>query len=153
MKCTRHHLRALRSHHPAGSSTSTLTSAAARAQGGRLCVAAAAGEGAPRGILLGASDSGGMQYIEPPAAVPLNNELGAARAEAAAAEEAVLWRLTGRLADIDFDLQRALDVVRAQLGCLPLVRMLAGLPIGLSPCGAFQPWAEGLRPRRPCSGG
>lgn len=102
--------------------------AAAMAQGGRLCVAAAAGEGAPRGILLGASDSGGMQYIEPPAAVPLNNELGAARAEAAAAEEAVLWRLTGRLADVDADLQRALDVVRSQLGCLPSAKMLAGLP-------------------------
>ena len=81
------------------------------AQGGRLCVAAAASEGAPRGILLGASASGSMQFIEPPAAVPLNNELAAARAEALAAEEAVLWRLTGRVADIEVDLQRALDAV------------------------------------------
>ncbi len=74
-------------------------------------MAAAASEGAPRGILLGASDSGSMQFIEPPAAVPLNNELAAARAEALAAEEAVLWRLTGRVADIEVDLRRALDAV------------------------------------------
>jgi len=87
-------------------------------QGGRLCVAAAAGEGAPRGILLGASGAGGMQFVEPPAAVPLNNELAAARAEALAADEAVLWRLTGRVADAEADLTRALDVVRPQAPAL-----------------------------------
>ena len=105
---------------------------------------AAAGEGAPRGILLGASESGGMQYIEPPAAVPLNNELAAARAEAAAAEEAVLWRLTGRVADIDADLQRALDVVRPSWDAYA-ARVLFSV---LRPRAPRQ-----LRPKRPSSGG
>lgn len=48
-------------------------------QGGRLCVAVAAGEGAPRGVVLGGGGPGGGLYLEPPAAVPLNNELAAAR--------------------------------------------------------------------------
>ena len=144
----RFHLRALRSSHTASSATSRLNGAAAWAQGGRLCVAAAAGEGAPRGILLGASESGGMQYIEPPAAVPLNNELGAARAEAAAAEEAVLWRLTGRLADIDADLQRALDVARLQSACLGECHDAVCRVKHFISCDLKQP-----PPRTPSSGG
>ncbi len=88
-------------------------------------MAAAVGDGAPRGILLGASGAGGLQFVEPPAAVPLNNELAAARAEALAADEAVLWRLTGRVADAEADLRRALDVVWTQ-ALLVLVTSHAG---------------------------
>ena len=78
---------------------------------GRICLACAPGPDSPRGITLGSSASGGIVYIEPSAALPLNNELGAARAEAAAAEEAVRWQLTGLLADVDGDLGLALDTV------------------------------------------
>lgn len=51
--------------------------------------------------------------MEPPAAVPLNNELAAAKGEAAAAEEAVMWRLTGLISDNLTDVQAALDAVSA----------------------------------------
>lgn len=54
---------------------------------------------------------GGAFYIEPPSAVPLNNELAAARGEAAAAEDNVLWHLTGQIIDNLEDVQRALDNV------------------------------------------
>ena len=54
---------------------------------------------------------GGAFYIEPPSAVPLNNELAAVRGEAAAAEDNVLWRLTGQIIDNQEDIQRALDNV------------------------------------------
>lgn len=43
----------------------------------------------------------------------LNNELAAARGEAGAAEENVLWQLTGQVIDNLEDIQRALDNVRA----------------------------------------
>ena len=56
----------------------------------------------------------GFQYIEPQAAVSLNNELAAARGEMFAAEEEVLWKLTGQLADYMEDIERALQVVGAQ---------------------------------------
>ena len=49
--------------------------------------------------------------MEPPSAVPLNNELAAVRGEAAAAEENVLWKLTGQVIDNLEDMQRALDNV------------------------------------------
>jgi hypothetical protein len=81
-------------------------------QGGRMCVAMAVGDSPPRGLILGTG--AGVVYVEPPAAVPLNNELGAARAEAAAAEEAVLWGLTGQVADAEETLQRALDAVNTR---------------------------------------
>lgn len=54
---------------------------------------------------------GGAFYIEPPSAVPLNNELAAVRGEAAAAEDNVLWQLTGQIIDNVEDMQRALDNV------------------------------------------
>ncbi|EIE19122.1 hypothetical protein COCSUDRAFT_38365 [Coccomyxa subellipsoidea C-169] len=76
---------------------------------GRLCVAVAAAEKPPRGVLLGSA--AGIIYLEPPAAVPLNNELAAARGEAYAAEEAVLWRLTGLVVDAEEDVRRALEIV------------------------------------------
>jgi hypothetical protein len=45
-----------------------------------MCVAVpVSAEGPPKGILLGSS--GGVLYVEPPAAVPLNNDLAAARGE------------------------------------------------------------------------
>lgn len=52
------------------------------------------------------------RYIEPPAAVPINNELAAARGEMYAAEEAVLWRLTGRVVEAVDEIQGTLDKVR-----------------------------------------
>ncbi|GIL91154.1 hypothetical protein Vretifemale_18815, partial [Volvox reticuliferus] len=64
-------------------------------RGGRMCVAVPAGTKISNGVLLGSSPGGSLQFVEPPAAMGLNNELGAARAEAQAAEEAVLWQLTG----------------------------------------------------------
>ncbi|KAK9818002.1 hypothetical protein WJX72_005611 [[Myrmecia] bisecta] len=80
-------------------------------QAGRMCVAVAASGGVPKGILLGSSPGGGMYYIEPSSAVPLNNDLGAARGEMFAAEEAVLWRLTSAVVDDRDDVQRCLDTV------------------------------------------
>ena len=69
-------------------------------QGGRICLAVpASGDMSSRGMLLGSSPGGGMMYIEPASCVPINNELAAARGKAKAAEEAVLWRLTGGIAD------------------------------------------------------
>ena len=52
------------------------------------------------------------RYVEPPAAVPLNNDLAAARGELYGAEEAVLWRLTGDVGDARYALQDTLDKVR-----------------------------------------
>lgn len=57
--------------------------------------------------------------MEPPAAVPLNNELAAARGELYGAEEAVLWRLTGDVGDARYALQDTLDKVgRAGTCCI-----------------------------------
>lgn len=83
-------------------------------QGGKVCLAVVVGEAPPKGLILGTGP--GVVYVEPPAAVPLNNELGIARAEAASAEEAVLWRLTGQVADVVDSLQQALHAV-----CLPFL--------------------------------
>jgi dsDNA-specific endonuclease/ATPase MutS2 len=81
-------------------------------RGGRVCVAVpeaglgavsgaeggsspAARRLAATGVLLGSAP--GLRFIEPASAVQANNDLGAARAEADAAEEDVLWRLSGLL--------------------------------------------------------
>ena len=82
------------------------------AQGGRLCLAVPSSDAQPKGILLGGSNAAGVVYVEPQAAVPLNNELAAARGEAYAAVESVLWKLTGLIADAVDDVQRVLDTVR-----------------------------------------
>ena len=68
-------------------------------------------EAQPKGIVLGGSSAAGVLYVEPQAAVPLNNDLAAARGEAYAAVESVLWSLTGLIADAEDDMQRALDTV------------------------------------------
>jgi len=80
---------------------------------GRMCcaVAASASDGPPRGILLGSGPGGTVWYIESAAAVPLNNELTAAKGELTVAEEAVLWRLTGKVGDLEADLEHALHAV------------------------------------------
>ena len=80
-------------------------------QGHRLCLAVPGDGAAPKGMLLGSSPGGSILYVEPPAAVPLNNELAAARGEAYAAEEAVLWRVTGLVMQHVDSLQHALDTV------------------------------------------
>lgn len=69
------------------------------------------GAAPPKGVLLGSTPGGAIVYFEPPAAVPLNNELAAARGEAYAAEEAVLWRVTGAVMDVVDSLQHILDTV------------------------------------------
>ena len=80
--------------------------------GGRMCIAVPASlDGPPRGILLGSGPGGSTWYVEPAAAVPLNNELFGAQGELAAAEEAILWRLTGKVGDKEEDLSRALHAV------------------------------------------
>ena len=84
-------------------------------QSGRLCLAVPSSEAQPKGIVLGGSSSAGVLYVEPQAAVPLNNDLAAARGEAYAAVENVLWKLTGLIADTIEDVQQALDTVRHSL--------------------------------------
>lgn len=56
-----------------------------------------------------------MVYVEPHAAVPLNNELGAARGRARAAEDAILWRVTGAVADAMEEIEGCYTMVRASL--------------------------------------
>ncbi len=71
--------------------------------------------------MLGATPGGGMVFIEPAGVVGGNNDLIAARAEAMAAEEAVLWDLSGRL-----------------MGCLTevqTVRACRAVPVGGWVCG------------------
>ena len=80
-------------------------------QSGRLCIAVPSSEAQPKGMVLGGSSSAGVLYVEPQAAVPLNNDLAAARGEAYAAVESVLWSLTGLIADAEDDMQHALDTV------------------------------------------
>ena len=84
--------------------------------GGRMCVAVpaaagGAGGGPPRGVLLGTAPGGGTWFVELPAAVPLNNDLLAAKAELYGAEEAVRWRLTGRVSEAGDALTTALRAV------------------------------------------
>ena len=80
-------------------------------QSGRLCIAVPSSEAQPKGMVLGGSSAAGVLYVEPQAAVPLNNDLAAARGEAYAAVESVLWSLTGLIADAEDDMQHALDTV------------------------------------------
>jgi dsDNA-specific endonuclease/ATPase MutS2 len=78
---------------------------------GRICLAApVTPEGPPKGMVLLGSAAGTM-YLESPAVVPINNELAGARGEAAAAEEAVLWQLTGRVQDCASLLRATLNVI------------------------------------------
>ncbi|GAX78758.1 hypothetical protein CEUSTIGMA_g6195.t1 [Chlamydomonas eustigma] len=88
-------------------------------QSGRMCVVMIAGTKMPPGaMLLGSSAGGSMLYVEPPAAVPLNNDLGAARAQAEAAEEDVLHSLTGQLMGILTEAEACLQMVsRLDLLC------------------------------------
>ncbi|KAG2444932.1 hypothetical protein HXX76_001668 [Chlamydomonas incerta] len=90
-------------------------------KGGRVCVALPGGTKLPAGgVLLGSAPGGSLVYVEPAAAVAMNNELGAARAEAQAAEEQVLWNLTGLVMGALEELQDAyrtvawLDVLSAR---------------------------------------
>lgn len=80
-------------------------------QGSRVCLAVPGGTTPPKGMLLGSSTGGSIVYVEPTAAVPLNNDLAAARGEAYAAEESVLWKLTGIVMEALDSLQHILDVV------------------------------------------
>ena len=81
--------------------------------GGRLCLAIPlSSEADPAsGVLLGSGRGGGLRYVEPSAAVALNNERASVKNELVAAEEAVLWRLTKSVAIAAGDLSSMLDVV------------------------------------------
>lgn len=70
-----------------------------------------AGSKVPAGsMLLGSSPGGALSYVEPPAAVPLNNELVAALGEAATAEEEVLYDLSARLMGVQQEVEAAFEV-------------------------------------------
>ncbi|KAF6255024.1 hypothetical protein COO60DRAFT_258769 [Scenedesmus sp. NREL 46B-D3] len=106
---------------------------------GRLCIAVPAGTRVNNGVMLGSSVGGGMTYIEPAQVVSLNNELLAARAEAMAAEEAVLWELSGRLMGCLEDVETAFSVV----GWLDVLsaKVRFGLWMG-AVMPQFTPWDE-----------
>ena len=97
-------------------------------QSGRLCIAVPSSEAQPKGMVLGGSSVAGVLYVEPQAAIPLNNDLAAARGEAYAAVESVLWSLTGLIADAEDDMQLALDTVSH---CRPMItrRPEVALPV------------------------
>ena len=76
-----------------------------------MCLAIPAGDSIRGAILLGTSPGRGSQYVEPQAAVSLNNELAAARGEAYAAEEEVLWKISGVVMEVVDSLQISLDMV------------------------------------------
>ena len=85
-------------------------SGSAAERGGRFCVALPDGAPPPRGaVLLGGG--GGVRYWEPPGLVSLNNALSAARAEAAAAEDAARFALSGAVAEKFSDLEQAFEFV------------------------------------------
>lgn len=99
------------------------------------------GESKGGGVVLGTGT--GVQYVEPGAAVPLNNDLAAARGEALAAEEAVLWQLTGLIIDhhgVLADLLSSvvwLDGISARHRCVLCVLRELGRP--QVPTGAAAP--------------
>eukprot|EP00892_Ulva_mutabilis_P010253 jgi/Ulvmu1/75/UM001_0078.1 len=94
-------LRSLLAKHAGGSEASTYR--------GRLCVTVPAGEAKGGGVVLGTG--AGVKYVEPGAAVAMNNDLAAARAEAMSAEEGVLWGLTGLIIDRHAELAGLLEAV------------------------------------------
>lgn len=84
----------------------------ASTQSGRMCIAMLSGIKAPTGsMLLGSAPGGSIVYVEPPGVVPLNNELGAARAMAESAEDDVLQDLTGRLMGVLIEGEQSLEVI------------------------------------------
>ena len=92
------------------------TEVPAPCQGGRVCVVVPSTDDVgSKGMLLGSSPGGGTMYIEPHRAVSLNNDLAAARGKARAAEEAVLWRLTGAVAEAMDGVQSCLATVSVLL--------------------------------------
>ncbi|KAK9807992.1 hypothetical protein WJX73_000666 [Symbiochloris irregularis] len=81
-------------------------------QGGRMCVAVLASDDpSSRGMLLGSTAGGSMMFIEPPSAVNLNNELAAARGRAKTAEDAILWKLTGAIAEDMYNIESCYHTV------------------------------------------
>lgn len=102
---------------------------------GRLCVQVAQAAIDPSaasrsGLVVGSG--GGTVILEPPAVVPLNNDLQSAKADATAAEDAVLWALTGLLLGSMAELRQALEFV---------------LWLDVTVARArFSRWIEGMRP-------
>ena len=102
-----------------------------------MCVAVSASDSQPKGVLLGTMASGLATYIEPSAAVPLNNERSVVKAEMWAAEEEVLWMLTGLLADALEDVARALEVVSPPPPFPLSLSLSLSLSVSLSLSGTF----------------
>lgn len=82
---------------------------------GRLCVSVPVsslndqGGASGRGLVLGSS--AGSVFLEPPACVQLNNQLQQVRAEAQAAEDAVLWKVTAAVLEAYQELRQGLEFV------------------------------------------
>ncbi|CAG9467565.1 unnamed protein product [Pedinophyceae sp. YPF-701] len=77
---------------------------------GRLCRVMPTADAASVGLVLGPAGAG-MSYVEPRAAVPLNEELQAAAQAVSAAETEVLMGLSAAAAACSQDLTQALDAV------------------------------------------
>ncbi len=75
-----------------------------------MCLAVADG-GRKTGVVLHVTPGSATTYVEPQAAIPLNNSLAAARGEAYAAVEAVLWRLSGLVMAVVDSLAHILETV------------------------------------------
>jgi dsDNA-specific endonuclease/ATPase MutS2 len=71
-------------------------------------------------VVLHVTPGSSTAYVEPQAAIPLNNSLAAARGEAYAATEAVLWKLSGLVMEVVDSLNHILEVVRSIPLPLPL---------------------------------
>jgi len=79
---------------------------------GRWCVAMSDPSTIPpKALVVGTSTGGSVSYVEPQAAVPINNELLQAHGFESAAEEQVLWKLTGEIEESFEDLQVTLQTV------------------------------------------
>eukprot|EP00873_Tetraselmis_striata_P044957 jgi/Tetstr1/465221/TSEL_009927.t1 len=79
---------------------------------GRWCVAVSDPSTiAAKALVVGSSSGGAVTYIEPQAAVPINNDIAQAMGLASAAEEAALWKLTGEVMEVEQEVSAALATV------------------------------------------
>jgi dsDNA-specific endonuclease/ATPase MutS2 len=100
----------------------------------RMCVStSAASEQSGRGVVLGWDVDGTVAYVEPTAAVPLNNRLEELLGELAQAEEEVLMELTEAVLE-------SLDVLEA------LLATVAWLDVALARHG-YTEWLQGTLPQ------
>lgn len=99
-------------------------------------------------MLLGSSAGGGLLFVEPPAAVGLNNELAAARGESYGAEEDVLHDLTGSLMAVLPEVSAAYEVRHClSIGTCEYCNVTCRFGAGMSGACAV---AHGQLPRAGC---